>query len=352
MTSIDPRLWFPGSLRRAANPFLERAGLAGLALYAAMLTLNKDLCYAGEWLMLLALAGSWSLARDRIFKDTVFRLGLVWMAYLGVSCLVGAAWVPGSLGDQALAARRWAKLGFVVLVAWWLGGDWRAIRRLYFVLFIAFALAMLPYFLYPLYWEKGLSGGRLRFGMNPQRSALFFATALLGLLFLARDVWGHRSDPRFPPRIGLWALAVLLMTLRLPFTQTRRAAQRCRCCSAGVAGATGPWPAASSGLAWFSWSVRASGATSPSASAKSPRSFRRSRPDNGNPSRTRPSAAASISGTGAGRTGRTAPGSASASTASTRWPCRETCRSGSAVSTCPICTTAGWSCWSRRAWSA
>lgn len=223
MTSIDPRLWFPGSRRRTANPFLERAGLAGLALYAAMLTLNKDLCYVGEWLMLLALAGSWSLARDRIFKDTVFRLGLVWMAYLAVSCLVGAAWVPGSLGDQALAARRWAKLGFVVLVAWWLGGDWRAIRRLYFVLFIAFALAMLPYFLYPLYWEKGLSGGRLRFGMNPQRSALFFATALLGLLFLARDVWGHRSEPRFPLRIGLWALAVLLMTMGLLFTQTRGA---------------------------------------------------------------------------------------------------------------------------------
>jgi O-antigen ligase len=221
MTSTDPRLWFPGSSRRAANPFLEKAGLAGLALYAAMLTIHKDLCYAGEWLMLLALAGSWSIARDRLVKDAVFRLGLVWTAYLAVSCLVGATWVAGSLGDQVLAARRWMKLGFIVLVAWWLGGDWRAIRRLYAILFIAFALAMVPYFLYPLYWEKGLAGGRLRFGMNPQRSALFFATALLGLLFLARDVWGHRRAPRLLLRLGLWVLAVLLMTMGLLFTQTR-----------------------------------------------------------------------------------------------------------------------------------
>ena len=223
MTSIDPRLWFPGSGRRAANPFLERAGLAGLARYAAMLTINKDLCYVGEGLMLLALAGSWSVAQDRLLKDGIFRLGVVWALYLAASSVVGTIWVPGSLGDQVLAARRWMKLGFIVLIAWWMGGDWRTIRRVYALLFIVFALVMLPYFLYPLYWEKGLAGERLRFGMNPQRSALFFATALLGLLFLARDVWGEHTGRRFRLRIALWALAVVLMTVGLLFTQTRGA---------------------------------------------------------------------------------------------------------------------------------
>ena len=223
MNLTAPRQWFPGTQTRATHPALEQAGLAGLAIYALMLTVSKDLCYVGEWLMLLALAASWPLARDRLLRDGIFRLFLVWSAYMVLSCVVGAYWVPGSLGDQAMVAKRWVKLGFIVLVAWWLGGDWRTIRRLYFVLFLAFAFVMLPYFLYPLYWEKGLAGGRLRFGMNPQRSALFFATALLGLLFLARDVWGDRLERHFRRRVALWGLAILLMTMGLLFTQTRGA---------------------------------------------------------------------------------------------------------------------------------
>ena len=223
MNLTPPRQWFPSAQPRAAHPALEQAGLVGLAIYALMLTVSKDLCYVGEWLMLLALAASWPLARDRLLRDGIFRLFLVWSAYLALSCVVGTHWVPGSFGDQAMVAKRWVKLGFIVLVAWWLGGDWRAIRRLYFALFLAFALVMLPYFLYPLYWDKGLSGGRLRFGMNPQRSALFFATALLGLLFLARDVWGDRLERHFRQRVALWGLAILLMTMGLLFTQTRGA---------------------------------------------------------------------------------------------------------------------------------
>lgn len=221
MPPTDLRTWFPNTRPRATSAFLEQAGLAGLILYAAMLTLHKDLCYVGEWLMLLALAASWTMARERLLRDGIFRLGLIWALYLAVSCIIGEIWIPGSLGDQILAARRWMKLGFIVLVAWWLGGDWQAIRRLYAILFLAFAIVMLRYFLYPLYWEKGLAGGRLRFGMNPQRSALFFATALLGLLFLARDAWGARGGRRFGLRVAAWGVSVMLMTVGLLFTQTR-----------------------------------------------------------------------------------------------------------------------------------
>ena len=224
-----PRQWFPSDQQRAVHPALAQMGLAGLALYAAMITLDKNapllgnLCLLGEWLMLLALLISWPQAKARLPQDGMFRLLLLWAAYLGISCVVGNHRVPGSLLHQFFVARQWVKLGFIVLVAWWLGGEWRAIRRLYLLLFFAFAFFMLPYFLYPLYWEKGLAGSRLRFGMNPQRSGLFFATALLGLLFLAQDVWGDRHKQHFHWRVGLWILAILLTTTGLLFTQTRGA---------------------------------------------------------------------------------------------------------------------------------
>ncbi|MES1992954.1 MAG: O-antigen ligase family protein [Pseudomonadota bacterium] len=229
MNLTAPRQWFPSAQPRAVHPALEQVGLAGLALYAAMLTLDKNapyvgnLCLLGEWLMLLVLVVSWRVAGDRLLQDGIFRLLLLWAAYLGISCVVGSHRVPGSLGSQFFVARQWVKLGFIVLVAWWLGGDWRAIRRLYAVLFLAFAFLMLPYFLYPLYWQNGLAGNRLRFGMNPQRSGLFFGIALLGLLFLAHDVWGDRLKQHFRLRVALWGLAILLTTVGLLFTQTRGA---------------------------------------------------------------------------------------------------------------------------------
>lgn len=80
MNLTAPRQWFPGTQPRATHPALEQAGLAGLAIYALMLTVSKDLCYVGEWLMLLALAASWPLARDRLLRDGIFRLFLVWSA--------------------------------------------------------------------------------------------------------------------------------------------------------------------------------------------------------------------------------------------------------------------------------
>ncbi|MDY6942977.1 MAG: O-antigen ligase family protein [Pseudomonadota bacterium] len=219
----EPTQWFPaqGGARRAASVWPERIGLIGLFLYATFFPLHKKLCYYGEWLMVPALLLAWRTAGPHLRRDPVFRLFLIWGAYLVVVSVLATQVTPVELGSQLSHARPWWRLGWIAIVAWWMGGSLTSLKRLYLLLLIGFTLHMLPFFLYPHYWSLGVTGGRLRYGMNAQRSGLFIATTVFGLIFLARDFWGDRRGRWYVQRITLWGVLLVLMVLAVVFNQTR-----------------------------------------------------------------------------------------------------------------------------------
>ncbi|WP_242457903.1 O-antigen ligase family protein [Halomonas sp. YLGW01] len=115
---------------------------------------------------------------------------------------------------------RMGKWFLFIGVAWWLGGSTRRTLWLWGLAMLGLILTTLTSDVGILHWQKGLEGRRVDFGIhNAQHGAMYFGTALLGLLAFSRRMLqaGAWSTLR---RIA-WALALTICVTGVIITQTR-----------------------------------------------------------------------------------------------------------------------------------
>ncbi|MBK5935380.1 hypothetical protein CCR81_00925 [Halorhodospira halophila] len=191
--------------------WLDVLGLVGAILALTTFLLNRDLMRMGEILMLLTFVLGFGAALRALGRDPVFWTFLLWVGVLTTAAVVGVL-LPEVRDDYDAInnIRHWARLGWVPLVAWLLGGQLRVV----FTVLIGYVLCWFALTLPVIdlgYLQAGLGGSRLDFGTgNPHRASLPFLLSLIILTYLARDLIGPMSQRRvlLGLRLAVWLIAV------------------------------------------------------------------------------------------------------------------------------------------------
>lgn len=193
-----------GLLLFAFSAFLSTTGLSiGLGLLVAALLLNRSL-----W--------------PGLKRDPFLILCVVSSTYL-ILLTLWAIWeFPDSRRLQEKQAWDWFRLWLFLCVGWWINGDRKRIR---WVLLLAL-VGLLTGMAYALSSHFNLlwSGMRTGFHLKIIAFGLYSSTAILGLLLMAPRILGKKGNlPFFAIRVGLWLIALVLLTQGLIITQSRGA---------------------------------------------------------------------------------------------------------------------------------
>lgn len=197
----------------------EKLGFAGLLLFAGFGWFAKSVALLGMGLMVWAFFMDWPKARAAMRNDPLFLVVGLFLVYL----LLAAAW--GSY--QFPEMNDWRAIGeslsllLFVFVAWWLRGDPNRLALALGLAFAGFVFSVLGD------WDRSvaenvLAGSRDGFGRAIPITALYSATAILGLVVLAARFWGPRERRwMFIGRVAGWSALLVLMVQILITTQSR-----------------------------------------------------------------------------------------------------------------------------------
>lgn len=191
--------------------WLDVLGLVGAILALTTFLLNRDLMRMGEILMLLTFILGLGAALRALGRDPVFWTFLIWIGVIISAATIGVM-LPEVRDDYDAInnIRHWARLGWVPLVAWLLGGQ----LRMVFTVLIGYVLCWFALTLPVVdlnYLQAGLEGSRLDFGTgNPHRASLPFLLSLIILTYLIRDIVGPMDQRRIllGLRSAVWLIAV------------------------------------------------------------------------------------------------------------------------------------------------
>ncbi len=198
--------------------YLWLAGLAGLVIYVFGYPFSKDVCYAGEWLMLgvffLLLPRAW----PHIKKDPLLLAWCVLVAYLlfkvAYTCLV----FDEPFVETLDAARRRIRFGWILILAWWIGGREAYLRRILAAGFFGYLMLLATGF-EASHIKAILDGRRLWFAdLHPIHLSLYSATVLTCLVFWAREFRGTKFRRL---RTAGWVVSILVCLQMVVSTQTR-----------------------------------------------------------------------------------------------------------------------------------
>jgi len=203
------------SLADAAFPSAPGAGLSRVLgiLGLSMLALSLASSRAGQNIavafMLLGLLPNARRAWADLWPDPVFRLILLWVAYVVVRAVVAAVQMPELAGAQIGSLGFYARLLYIPLVGWWLGRSPVSVKALGLLVLIGLLVGVGI----NLDWQHPIAflqlgpghlGGRKGFGMNPEHTSLVSVLVLAGMIAYAREWIGPGGQPR-----GLWVLRAL-----------------------------------------------------------------------------------------------------------------------------------------------
>jgi O-antigen ligase len=201
----------------------DGAGLLGLSVFALSAWSSPFASRVGLALCLSALAAS-PAARTALRRDPLFRLGLLFAAFLLLQTFRGAMLFPETLERQWIDCGKWLLLSFGFLaVAWWLNGDLDRIRRILILALMGLLIGMLR----RADWTEVLTfhtGNQTGFQMYPGSSGLISATALLGLLLFAERIFGTSGKGwTLWIRAFFWFVSLYLCAYILAASQSRTA---------------------------------------------------------------------------------------------------------------------------------
>lgn len=205
---------------KAPDRLNQKLGVIGLFLFAGFGWFAKTLALLGLGLMVLAFLMDWAKVGAVVRRDPVFFAALgLFFVYLLLATVRGNYEFPQM--DDRDAMVEWLSLSLFVCVAWWLRGDSRRMLTVISLAFAGFVIGIL--------WNwngevtaRVLGGDRDGFGRAIPVSALYSATAVLGLLVLAARFWGsHVPRWMFVSKIVVWGALLALMLQLLITTQSR-----------------------------------------------------------------------------------------------------------------------------------
>jgi O-antigen ligase len=200
---------------------IDWLGTAGLFLFAFSAFLSTTALSIGLGLLVGALLLNRSVW-PRLRRDPLSIVCVVSTVYLAVRTLWAIWEFPGSTQLQEDQAWDWFRLWLFLCVSWWIDGN---TKRITWILVLAL-VGLLTGMVYTLsdHWNLLWSGIRTGFHLPIIAFGLYVGTAILGLLLMAPRIWGKVENlPCFAIRLGLWFIALVLLTQGLIDTQSRGA---------------------------------------------------------------------------------------------------------------------------------
>lgn len=200
-----------------ARKTVEMIGTTGLVVLLLGAGFSKAAQNIGMALALVAFLVGLSITHRQqwwpvVSRDWLFRLTLLWVAYVVVLAMVMARVYPEAAADHYDFAWKLSRLFLIVLVGWWTHISFKTPLSAYWLVLGGVGIGLLA-FHHELGWPViGLEGRRLEFWENAQFYGVLTGSTLLLLGFLAVAFIGPRHHWGFFPRLLLWLL-LLAMTL-------------------------------------------------------------------------------------------------------------------------------------------
>lgn len=218
---------FPSAPGAGLPRVLGVLGLVVLALSMACSRAGQSIAIA---LMLLGILPNARRAWADLWPDPVFRLVLLWLAYVVVRAAVAAVQMPALAGAQFGSLGYYGRMLYIPLVGWWMGRSARSVRVLGLLVLVGLLIgvgANLDWH-HPIAFLQlglGLLGARKGFGMNPEHTGLVSVLVLAGMVAYAREWIGPRDQRRGlrPLRALAWVAVTALVFQVLIVSQTRAA---------------------------------------------------------------------------------------------------------------------------------
>lgn len=211
------------SVGAAAQRLATRCGVSGLALVAVGLATSKAAQNIGMALMLAGILLSGPRAWNRLSRDPLLWLCIVWIAFVLGSAWLAAARVPAYANMQWDETLEMARLLYLPLCAWWFAAGRQPIR-LYLCLAVAGVLLAivlrLDWARLPLVLLGQLDAPRSGFGANAQHFGYLCAMTLAACgTFYSEWLDGGRRWLRS----AAWLAVVALVLTAFIWTQARTA---------------------------------------------------------------------------------------------------------------------------------
>ena len=210
-----------GLQRSRVDKGSELLGTVGLVTFAFSCLLSTSGASIGLALLVLATVLHPPTRQD-LRRDPLVILAVVSSVYLVISTLWAIREIPETTRLQATQAWAWLRLWLLLVVAWWLKGDFRQSGRLLllalFGLLVGIGVQLLTH---P---HMVSSGVRTGFHLKIIAFGLYSSTAILGLSVFAPRLLGRKElRPSFAFRVGLWLITLAILVQGLIMTQSRGA---------------------------------------------------------------------------------------------------------------------------------
>ena len=215
---------------RSFNQWVERAGVAGLFVFAFGMLFKKSVAHAGIFLMTLSFGlGLKSMGRE-LLRDRLFLLSIAFFMFLVLRTIFAALEFSEYKTLLAEGALKLFGAGFFLayVTAYWLyraKDKWSEIIIVLMAGFLVQILRQMDWGNITDYLHLILTAGeRATFGFSTNRFGLFSALIFLCCLLLYRQIWGRSSAKVwYILRLVFWGLICSISALGVYFSQSRSA---------------------------------------------------------------------------------------------------------------------------------
>jgi len=197
-------------------------GVGALYVFAASLRVSTALASLALGAMLLAFVAMALSERRALMHEALVWLGVGTVFYLAVRTWWAATAQPDAAAAHIGDALALAQLWVFVVAGWWIRGSPRRAMAVLGLALASFAVGSMRH----VHGEDLLmllTADRQRefFGLPTNAFALYAATALLGVMLLARRLWGAPGSPLRGVRMFAWLLALAFFAQAVFAAQSR-----------------------------------------------------------------------------------------------------------------------------------